>query len=259
LNVAVLRFPDQFEARLQLADIRLRQNSPQYALNALAMVQDSKDPRVAVLYARIALMKNARLGAQKYIQRAIESGGGEELRTLDKDVALKSLADYIARHPANQLVKKQYAVLLLGFGELDKARDRYEQLVRDYPSDGHCLNNLAWLVVKDDPARSLILAQRAVKSDPGSPDFLDTLGSMQMNRSDNKGAVVSLQKAHDLRPDDPEISYHLALAFEASGEGAKSQAILQGLVRRGGFGDLDAARGLLASKLKMVGQTQGGR
>ncbi len=260
LNVAVLRFPDQLEARLQLADIRLRQNSPQYALNALDLVKDSKDPRVAVLYARIALTKHAKLGAQKYIQRAIESGGGEELRALDKDVALKSLADYIAKNPSNQLVKKQYAILLLGFGELAKAKDRYEQLVREYPADGHSLNNLAWLAVKDDPARALALAQRAVKADPQSPDFLDTLGSMQMNRSDHKGAVVSLQKAHDLRPDDAEISYHLALAFEASGEGAKSQAILQGLVKRGsGFGDLDAAKDLLASKLKMVGQTQGGR
>ncbi len=258
LNVAVLRFPDQFEARLQLADIRLRQNSPQYALNTLQMVQDSKDPRVAVLYARIALMQNAKLGAQKYIQRVIESGGGEELRTLDKDVALKSLADYIARNPANKLVKKQYAVLLLGFGELDKARASYEQLVRDDPADGRSLNNLAWLVVKTDPARSLALAQRAVKTDPGSADFLDTLGSMELNRSDRKGAVASLQKAHDLKPDDPEISYHLALAFEAGRETAKSQAILQGLVKRGGFGDLDAARNLLASKLKMMGQTQAG-
>jgi len=49
------------------------------------------------------------------------------------------------------------------------------------------------------------------------------------------------------------------LAFEASGEGAKSQGILQGLVKRGGFGDLGAAKDLLASKLKMVGQTQAGR
>jgi len=35
------------------------------------------------------------------------------LRSLDKDVALKSLGDYQALHPANKLVKKQYAVLLL--------------------------------------------------------------------------------------------------------------------------------------------------
>ena len=258
LNVAVLRFPYQLEARLLLANIRLEQKSPEYAANALTMIQDSKDPRVLIAFARIALLKRDSATALKYIGSAIDSGGGEELRALDKDIALKSLAGYLALHPANTLVKKQYAILLLGFGELDKARARYEQLVRENPADGHCLNNLAWLVVKNDPVRALGLAQRAVKADPQAPDYLDTLGSMQMNSSDNKGAVASLQKAHDLLPDDPEIAYHLALALEANGDGLRSQTILRGLVKRGGFSDFDAAKNLLASKLKMVGQTQAG-
>ena len=96
-------------------------------------------------------------------------------------------------------------------------------------------------------------------SDPASANYLDTLGSMQMTASDYKGAIVSLQKANALQPDDPEISYHLALAQEASGNTARSQAILQTLVKRGGFSDIEAAKNLLASKLKMVGQTQSGR
>jgi Flp pilus assembly protein TadD len=82
---------------------------------------------------------------------------------------------------------------------------------------------------------------------------------MQMNSSDNRGAAASLRRAHDFSPEDPEISYHLALALEAAGNGAQSQAILQALVKRGGFGDLEAAKDLLASKLKMAGQTQMGR
>jgi len=214
---------------------------------------------VAVLFARIALMKKDQRAAQKYITRAIEAGGGEELRALDKPVALKSLSDYVARHPGNKLARKQYAILLLGFAELPKARAAYEQLVREDPSDGLSLNNLAWLVVQEDPRRALALAQRATKADPASANYLDTLGSMQMTASDYKGAIVSLQKANALQPDDPEISYHLALAQEASGNTARSQAILQTLVKRGGFSDIEAAKNLLASKLKMVGQTQSGR
>ncbi len=258
LNVVVLRFPWQIEARLALADLRLRQKSPEYALNTLTMVRDSKDPRVGVLFARAALMKKDRAGAQKYIQQVIAAGGGEELRTLDKDMALKSITDYGTTHPANKLVRKQVAILLLNFGELDKAKDAYEKLVRDDPSDPVALNNLSWLVVKDDPSRALSLAQRAAKADPASVNNLDTLGTMQMNRSDFKGAVASLQKAHDMQPDNPEISYRLAVALEAGGQGAAAQTILQALVQRGGFNDLDAAKNLLASKLKMAGQTQVG-
>lgn len=259
LNVVVLRFPWQLEARLALADLRLRQNSPQYALNTLTMVKDSKDPRVAVLFARIALMKKDRAGAQNYIQQAIEAGGAEDLRTLDKDLALKSVSDYSAAHPENKLVKKQYAILLLSFGELGKSRAAYEKLVRDDPSDAVALNNLAWLVVKDDPGRALRLAQRAVKADPSSANNLDTLGTMQMNQGNFKDSVVSLRRARDMTPDNPEFTYHLAIALQGGGDPEQSQALLRDLVKRGGFSDLDAAKNLLASQLKMAGQTQSGR
>ena len=98
------------------------------------------------------------------------------------------------------------------------------------------------------------LAQRAVKADP-SANNLDTVGTMQLNRADLKGAVASLQKARDMQPDNAQVAYHLALALEASGNSAQSLAMLQTLVKRGGFGELDAAKALLASKLKMVAQT----
>jgi tetratricopeptide (TPR) repeat protein len=259
LNVAVLRFPWLMEARLRLADLRLRQDSPEHALNALSLVQDSKDPRVTALYARAALMRHNTARAKQYIEQALDAGGGEELRTLDKDVALKSLADYILRHPDNKVVKKQYALLLLGFGEMPKAKAAYEKLVRDDPNDGTAFNNLSWLVVQDDPGRALVLAQQAVKTNPVSGDFLDTLGCMQMNRADNKSAAATLQKAHDLHPDNAEISYHLVLALQASGQAPKAQGLLQQLVKRGGFSDWDAAKNLLAAQLKMAGQTQIGR
>jgi len=256
LSVAVQRFPYLLEPRLLLADIRLRQKSPQYALNTLTMLRDSEDPRVLVLFARAYQMKGDAKSAQKYILRAIETGGGEELRSLDKDLALKSLSGYSAAHPSNKLVRKQYPLLLLNFGEVAKARAAYEQLVRDDPADAVALNNLSWLVVKDDPRRALSLAQRAAKADPSSASYLDTLGTMQMNQTELKAALVSLRKAHEMAPDNPTISYDLAVALEAAGERAQSQALLQVLVKRGGFGDLEAAKSLLASKLRMADQTQ---
>ena len=245
LNALVFRNPNLLDARLQLADVRLRQKSPEYALNILALVEDSKDPSVAIAFARAYLMKHNSANAQRYIERAIELRGGEELRALGKDVALKSLNDWLAHHPDDKLVKRQYAVLLLGFGDLAKARIAYEKLVRENPADAFSLNNLAWLVVKDDPKRALALAQRAVNQSPTSPDYLDTLGSMQLNTSDFKGALVSLQRAHELRATDPEISYHLALAFVANGQRASALPLLDAAIEHGGFTDLNAAKNML--------------
>ena len=81
---------------------------------------------------------------------------------------------------------------------------------------------------------------------------------MQLNQSDFKSAAVSLTKAHDLQPDNAEFAYHLALALQANGEVAQSQALLKELVRRGGFSELDAAKNLLASQLKIAGQIAAG-
>jgi len=247
LNTAVFKNPHLFDARLQLAEFRLRQNSPQYALNVMAPVQDSKDPRVAVLYARAYSQSHRVADTQKWIERTIDLRGGEMLRVLGKDVALKSLNSWLQTHPDDLLVRRQLAVLTLGFGDLPSAKAQYEQLVHDHPDDAMALNNLAWLVVKSDPTRSLALAQRAVKQVPTSPDYLDTLGCMQLGRSDKKGALASFQVAHRSRPEDPVISYHLALALEANGARADAKSVLSAAVEQGGFADLENARRLLAS------------
>ena len=117
LDPVVFANPNLLELRLDLVELRLRQKSPQYALNALAVVEDSKDPRVAVLFARAYLMANQRAAAQRYIDRAIEQGGGEALATLGKDVALQSMRDWIKRHPDDVQAQSQYKLLLLKLHE----------------------------------------------------------------------------------------------------------------------------------------------
>ena len=117
LNEAVFANPNLLDLRLNLAEIRLRQNSPQYALNALAVVEDSKDPRVAILLARAYLMANQRAAAQPFIDRAIEGGGGEALAPLGKEIALQSMRDWILHHPGDVQARRKYDLLLVKFRE----------------------------------------------------------------------------------------------------------------------------------------------
>ena len=246
LNRSVLQFPTFTRGRLRLADILLKENSPRAALNTLALVEDSKDPQVAILFARAYLAERDTANAHDYMQRAIELGGGELLRAFGKDIALQNLREYVSAHQNAALEKKQYAVLLLAYGDLRAARAAYEDLVRSDPTDAFALNNLAWLVVKDDPRRALALAEQAVKQAPSAPHYLDTLGSMQMNLGDPKSALATLRQAHLLLASDGAITYHLALALEASGAHEEALTTLQSVVSRGGFGDLPDARRLLA-------------
>jgi len=245
LSATVFANPGLLEPRLELADIRLRQKSPQYALNALALVEDSKDPRVAVLFARAYLMSKRPTEAQNYIARAIALGGGEALAALGKDVALAGLRSWIAQHRDNLLARRQYALLLLRFGDLKGARAQYEQLVREHPDDALALNNLSWLVADEAPARALDLAKRAVKLQPTSPDYWDTLGCMQLRRSDPKGALISLRRAHQLQGNDAEIAYHLALALDANGARADAKALLSSVAMHEDFADREKAQRLL--------------
>jgi len=245
LSATVSANPSLLEPRLELADIRLRQKSPQYALNVLAVVEDSKDPRVPVLFARAYLMSKRSAEAQRYIARAIAQGGGEALAPLGKEVALASLRSWIAQHHDDLLARRQYALMLLRFDDLKGARTQYEQLVREHPDDALASNNLALLVVDESPTRALDLAKRAVKLQPNSPDYWDTLGCVQLRQSDPKSALSSLRHAHQLRDSDPEITFHLATALDANGARADAKALLSTVATRDDFADRENAQRLL--------------
>jgi tetratricopeptide (TPR) repeat protein len=88
------------------------------------------------------------------------------------------------------------------------------------------LNNLAWLLLESRPAAARTLASRAVELDPGHAAAWDTLGVAQLRLDDREGARRALERGVALRPDLPELHYHLAQTLETVGdrEGARRHA-----------------------------------
>ena len=246
LSGALARNQSLIDARLVLADIRLRQNSTQGALNVLNLVADSKDPRVAVMYARVQLKRGRSDLAKTYIDRAISLGAGEELLTLGKDAALRALQDWLKNHAQDDRARGQYAMLLLKLGDARNARIQLELVARGTSAEPLPLMSLASLLEKDDPPRALAVAERALKLAPDEPDFLDAVGQLRLNQGDGAGALTALNRAHQLKPDDPQVSYHFAMALGVNGRRAEAKAMLQGAVEQGGFAELDDAKALLA-------------
>jgi Flp pilus assembly protein TadD len=170
-----------------------------------------------------------------------------EITSGDTKKALTLLSDWVRKNPADFGMGVQYASLLLQTGAQNDARVQFEGLLKQHPQDPIVLNNLGWLVQKDDPARALSLVTLAAKIAPRSPQVVDTLGWLKFERKDTQGAVALLKRAHDLKSDDPEIGYHFALALDATGKRAEAKDLLKSvLARNTKFEDAAAARTLVA-------------
>jgi Tfp pilus assembly protein PilF len=153
--------------------------------------------------------------------------------TGDKKRAESLLSDWLNKNPSDLKVRTQYATVLLQDGNNAKAVAQYEQILQKDPNNIVALNNLGWLLQKDDPHRALTVAALAAKLSPGSADSADTLGWIQLKLKDPKSAVETLKRAHNLQPKNGEITYHLVLALDASGNHNSAKGLLKALLDSG--------------------------
>jgi Flp pilus assembly protein TadD len=158
------------------------------------------------------------------------------------------LSSWVAKNPTDQDMRRAYATSLLETGDVQGARREFEALLKQRPEDPIGLNNLGWLLQKDDPARALSMVSLAARIAPRSPEIADTLGWMKYQRREYQDALPLLQRAHDLDVDNAWITYHLALALDATGKRPQAKTLLaSALAKNPKFDEVDAARKLLAS------------
>jgi len=175
---------------------------------------------------------------------AVYSGNQKRAETL--------LADWLATNQNDAEVRAQYASVLMRENVDTKARAQFELVLRQDPNNIVALNNLGWLLQKDDPKRALLLATQAVRLSPDSADVVDTLGWIKLQLNQPKDALNVLKRAHDLRPKDGEITYHLVLALDASGNRNSAKGLLKALLDSGvKFASIDDAL-KLANTWKLI-------
>ena len=167
--------------------------------------------------------------------------------TGDASKALKILSDWLAKNPNDVTIRQQYASLLLVTGNSPAARKEFEAVLKVVPDDPVSLNNLGWIIQKEDPARAITLVTRAVTLAPRTAEIVDTLGWMKIQGSDRPGGLKLLQRARALDKDNPQIGYHLAVALDQSGKRAEAKALLQSvLARNPRFEGVEDAKQLVA-------------
>ena len=209
-------------ADLLLADTLVRAHQPDKASEVLAKTHAvSSDARVLL----------------RLVQLEVASG--------DRKKAEDQLATWLKSHDRDVAVREQYATFIMQDGRGEDAAAEFETVLRLDPNNIAALNNLGWLLQVRDPKRALALLSLAYKLAPDLVDVADSLGWVKLQAKDYKGALELLNKAHTARPKDGEITYHLVMALDASGNRPAAKGLLKALLASGAkFDDLAKAQKL---------------
>lgn len=148
----------------------------------------------------------------------------------DTKTAAEALSGWIKDNPGDNPARLAYASLLMQQGKTDEAIGQLREILKTDAYNLHALNNLAWLMADRDPKTAIALANKATSLAPNSSEVLDTLGWLQFKHGSAAEGLSALKKAHDLSPQDGEISYHLALNLYATGNRDAARGFLRALL-----------------------------
>jgi len=170
------------------------------------------------------------------------------LQAKDKERAANLMSKWVADHPDDLPVRMEYASFLMQQGDNARAIPQYESALKQSPDNPIVLNNLGWLIQASNPKRAIVMLTRAWELAPASADIADTLGWLKFQQKDAAGGLSLLNRAHELKPKDGEITYHLVLALDANAKRDAARGLLKGLLAGGTqFKDRPAAEQLSAA------------
>ena len=134
-------------------------------------------------------------------------------------------------------------------GDIPKARETYEKVLAINPRFGAAANNLAWIYSEHggDKDKALQLAQTAKEIMPDDPRVADTLGWILYKRGIYQRALALLKESASKLGNNPQVQYHLGMAYQQAGEKTAAREALRAAVEsKAEFPGKDEARKALA-------------
>ena len=181
------------------------------------------NPALNELQGKIAIAQNIPKKAIVFFKQALIN---QEANTLniqlamayiklgDKELAYKTLQNWLTKHPSDFFTRKTLADLLLSNNLYSRAKNQYIKIILSQPKNVAALNNVAWLEDKGNNFKTALqYAERAYEQAPNNPAILDTLGITLAHNNQTKKAISILQKAMKILPNNLSIQLHLAQAF----------------------------------------------
>jgi len=185
------------------------------------------------LLAEFSLASGDEAGAAKILD-AMTAGGADDvvsaLEVLDRRKRYKEAVERartaLARLGDAPAVQFTYAAALERSGAWDDAVKQFRKLLAADPNNGTALNYLGYMFadkgVHLEEAREMLI--KAVKSDPSSGAFQDSLGWVYFRLGEIDRAEKHLSEAVRLDPFDATVQEHIGDLLRARGDSGKAAA-----------------------------------
>ncbi len=219
--------PDNPLAHLLTAQLERRRDRPDAAVVAYRRAIELQ-PDWATPYRELAALHEATGDADAAL--AVLEAGSEAGAAPD-DLLLRKAFVQQRQNDVDGAIAT-YARMLDAGVDTDVVVNNYGALVADFATDDSARLE-----------RAVALAARFNTSDEAY--FVDTLGWLHHRLGNSAEALALLRRAAAMRPDDPQIRYHLAAAFDAADEPDRALAELdRALVEGADYPGIDDARAL---------------
>jgi putative PEP-CTERM system TPR-repeat lipoprotein len=182
-----------------------------------------KQPEEAVQAYRQALEKLPNTATVLALAQAQWAAG-------QKDQALDTLEQWSEAHPEDRTVYLYRAGYYKHLGKRRDAIAQYRKLLELKSDDALVLNELAWLLMEENPSEALGYAEKAVSLAPRFAPALDTLALVLIEMGQDNRALSMAIRAHEAAPEASDIFYHLAMAQEHNGQSREALGTLKQLL-----------------------------
>jgi tetratricopeptide (TPR) repeat protein/SAM-dependent methyltransferase len=117
------------------------------------------------------------------------------------------------------------ALALYKAGELAGARQRYEQVLAQYPDHADALNMLGIVMHQSGASRCAVeLLRRAIVNDPTNATFHNNLGKVLEEQGALEDALTEYEQAQRLEPEQADSCFNLGVVLQKLGRLEEAQA-----------------------------------
>jgi tetratricopeptide (TPR) repeat protein len=148
---------------------------------------------------------------------------------LEYQQKLPGLKDSVRENPDDMEARKNYAVALYATGNLEEARDQYEEAVKLNDKDAVALNNLANTYRDlDQTDKSIEFYKKAIQASPKSLNAYSNLANVQLYSKNNpQDAIATYKTGLKQLPDNIQLLQLLAVAYEQTNEKGNARTTYQ--------------------------------